>query len=84
MLSTDASGGAWEITETALVGPDGSRLDRLSDGFVAFWFAWSTFYPNTDIYDGEEADPDLEPQRVEGLAPDRWGRIKGPDGGADG
>ena len=81
---TDASGGAWEITETALVGPDGSRLDRLSDGFVAFWFAWSTFYPNTDIYDGEEADPDLEPQRVEGLAPDRWGRIKGPDGGADG
>jgi len=81
---TDAEGGVWEVTETALVGPDGRTLDRLTEGFVAFWFAWSAFYPGTDIYDGTQPDPNQEPgpgdepeiQRIEGFGPDRWGRIK--------
>lgn len=77
---TDAGGGVWEATEPALVSADGSRLERLEDGFVAFWFAWSTFYPATDIYDGSE--PVLEP--VEGVAADRWGRIKADGQGGGG
>ena len=79
---TDGAGGVWELTEAALVGPDGSRLERLDDGFVAFWFAWSTFYPDTDIYDGSEADPNVQP--IDGVAPDRWGRIKADEGDAEG
>jgi hypothetical protein len=87
---TDADGGVWQTTETELLGPNGESLRRLTEGFVAFWFAWSAFYPGTDIYDGTEPDPvqeSQEPQepgaqRIEGFGPDRWGRLK--DAGADG
>ena len=32
----------WRIEETALVGPDGQRLERLP-GHIAYWFAWQGF-----------------------------------------
>lgn len=45
-------GGAWAITEEALVGPEGERLTRLP-GHISYWFAWdgylgigSTLYPD--------------------------------------
>lgn len=34
--------GAWKITESALIGPDGQRLPRLP-GHVTYWFAWDGF-----------------------------------------
>ncbi len=37
-----AGGTEWRITEEALVGPGGRRLDRLP-GHVAYWFAWAGF-----------------------------------------
>lgn len=38
-----AADGDWRITEDALVGPDGARLDRIS-GHLSFWFAWNSYF----------------------------------------
>ncbi|MEO1551854.1 MAG: DUF3179 domain-containing protein, partial [Pseudomonadota bacterium] len=35
-------GGAWEIEEAALVGPEGTRLPRVP-GHIAYWFAWDGY-----------------------------------------
>ena len=48
-LRTDA--GEWRITEDALVGPDGQKLERLP-GHIAFWFAWSGYKPKAAYYEG--------------------------------
>lgn len=45
----DVSGGAWEVTEEALVGPDGEQLERLG-GHLAYWFGWHAFFPTTEVY----------------------------------
>lgn len=55
-----ADGDAWEITETALVGADDRRLERLA-GHEAFWFAWSSQYPSTSLFEplaDRNADPE--------------------------
>lgn len=38
-------GGAWVITESGLVGPDGTRLPRVP-GHVSYRFAWDGFFGN--------------------------------------
>ncbi|MGQ0676524.1 MAG: DUF3179 domain-containing protein [Rhodospirillales bacterium] len=44
-------GGAWRVTEEALVGPDGARLPRLA-GHVAYWFAWASYLgPKPELYE---------------------------------
>lgn len=35
-------GGTWQISESALIGPEGQRLPRVS-GHVAYWFAWDGY-----------------------------------------
>ncbi|MEM7171540.1 MAG: DUF3179 domain-containing protein [Pseudomonadota bacterium] len=35
-------GGIWQITESAIVGPDGRRLPRVA-GHIAYWFAWDGY-----------------------------------------
>jgi hypothetical protein len=45
----DEGGGTWQVTEDALVGPDGENAPRLS-GHLAYWFGWYAFFPNTLIY----------------------------------
>ncbi|MBO6640292.1 MAG: DUF3179 domain-containing protein [Roseitalea sp.] len=40
LVSGDQS---WRITETALVSPDGTRLDRVA-GHIAYWFAWDSYF----------------------------------------
>ena len=39
----------WQITEDALVGPDGQTLGRLG-GHLAYWFGWVSFFPRTTLY----------------------------------
>ena len=34
--------GIWQVSETALLGPDGQRLPRIP-GHVAYWFAWDGY-----------------------------------------
>lgn len=45
----DAAGNAWQVTEDALVGPDGQRAERLA-GHLAYWFGWFAFFPETLVY----------------------------------
>ena len=45
---TDADGGEWTLTEEALSGPDGRRLERLPAN-RAFWFGWVAAYPETRL-----------------------------------
>ena len=34
--------GLWQVTEEALIGPGGARLDRVP-GHIAYWFAWDGY-----------------------------------------
>jgi hypothetical protein len=45
----DSMGRTWEVTEDALIGPDGQTAPRLS-GHLAYWFGWYAFFPNTLIF----------------------------------
>jgi Protein of unknown function (DUF3179) len=38
----DGAGQDWEVTEAALVGPDGTELARVA-GQVSYWFAWDGY-----------------------------------------
>ena len=44
------TGSVWSIEGVAVSGPaEGSRLTMLLDAVVAYWFAWATFNPETEI-----------------------------------
>jgi hypothetical protein len=45
----DGQGNSWQVTEEALLGPDGESAPRLG-GHLAYWFGWFAFFPNTLIY----------------------------------
>lgn len=45
----DAWGRSWRVTEAALIGPSGIRAARVP-GFLAYWFAWYAFFPQTLVY----------------------------------
>ncbi len=38
----------WTVTEDALVGPGGEQAPRVP-GLLAYWFAWSAFFPQTEL-----------------------------------
>lgn len=41
----------WRLDGVATEGPlAGARLDPVADAYTAFWFAWATFQPETDIW----------------------------------
>ena len=43
----------WQVTEEALVGPSGERLDRIA-GHLAFWFAWDGYLGERSTIYGEK------------------------------
>ncbi len=45
----DAAGATWQVTEEALLGPDGQTAPRIN-GHLAYWFGWYAFFPNTGLY----------------------------------
>lgn len=45
----DEAGNEWQVTEEALVGPDGETAPRVS-GHLAYWFGWFAFFPETLLY----------------------------------
>lgn len=45
----DENGEVWQVTEDALIGPDGETLPRIA-GHLAFWFGWYGFHPDTLVY----------------------------------
>ncbi len=43
----------WSLEGRAVAGPlDDSVLEPVAEAYVAFWFAWATFHPNTDLLSG--------------------------------
>ena len=48
----DSTGRSWQVTEEALVGPDGELVPRIN-GHLAYWFGWYSFFPKTLLY-GEQ------------------------------
>jgi len=52
-MVVDEDGSDWEVTEEALLGPDGEELARVS-GHLAYWFGWYAFFPQTLVYEGAE------------------------------
>ena len=48
----DQSGAVWQVTEDALLGPGGKRLERLP-GHLAYWFGWFNFFPDSTVYSVE-------------------------------
>ncbi len=45
----DTAGDLWQVTEEALVGPQGERLARIP-GRLGYWFGWFAFFPQTEVY----------------------------------
>jgi hypothetical protein len=45
----DETGRSWQVTEDALLGPEGERAPRLG-GHLAYWFGWYSFFPQTLVY----------------------------------
>ncbi len=47
----DQSGSTWQVDGTAVEGPNaGMRLVGVAEAFIAFWFAWPTFYPAVELW----------------------------------
>ncbi len=47
------TGSRWSIEGRAVAGPlEGSALAQVADAYIAFWFAWATFHPNTEVLSG--------------------------------
>jgi Protein of unknown function (DUF3179) len=51
-LVVDSQGREWQVTEEALIGPDGETAPRIN-GHLAYWFGWFAFFPNTLVYGSE-------------------------------
>ena len=50
----DGTGSTWNVLGEAVEGPlAGASLEPV-DHLDTFWFAWATFVPNTEVYDGSE------------------------------
>lgn len=47
----DETGSVWSIEGRALNGPrKGEMLDAVEEAYVAFWFAWAAFQPETQLF----------------------------------
>jgi len=47
----DQTGSEWASDGRAVAGPRaGARLTSVADSFVAYWFAWAAFYPETVVW----------------------------------
>ena len=46
----DNEGTQWDVFGYAVSGPRKGTLLKLTKSFTAYWFAWSTFYPDAEIY----------------------------------
>ena len=45
------SGSIWTVDGRAVAGNrQGEQLESVEDSFVAFWFAWAAFQPDTEIW----------------------------------
>ncbi len=50
ILMTDNESNKWNIFGEAVDGPRKGEKLKPIQSYVAYWFAWAAFYPNTEIY----------------------------------
>ena len=50
VIMTDNEGTQWDIFGTAVTGPRAGTQLQKTNSYIAFWFAWTAFFPNADIY----------------------------------
>jgi hypothetical protein len=54
------TGSEWTLDGRAISGSlEGKRLVQVENSYVAFWFAWATFVPSTDLWLAQKPVPDL-------------------------
>jgi hypothetical protein len=47
----DETGSTWSVDGVAIDGPrEGERLEPIDEAYVAFWFAWAEFQPETQLW----------------------------------
>ncbi|MEM9665534.1 MAG: DUF3179 domain-containing protein [Bacteroidota bacterium] len=47
------TGSTWRIDGLATAGPQaGTTLEPVAEAYVAFWFAWAAFHPETELWEG--------------------------------
>ena len=46
----DDEGNVWDIFGTAVSGPRSGEQLGMTTSYVAMWFAWASFFPNTEIH----------------------------------
>ncbi len=47
----EETGSRWDLSGRAVAGPlEGERLEPVADAYVAFWFAWAGFQPQTTVW----------------------------------
>ncbi len=45
------TGSAWDFQGGAFAGPmAGAQLERITDAYTSFWFAWAHFQPDTELF----------------------------------
>jgi len=50
VIMEDQEGTKWDVFGSAVEGPrTGTQLEH-TNGYIAYWFAWAAFYPNTTIH----------------------------------
>ncbi len=51
------TGSAWRLDGLAIEGSlAGRRLEPVAEAYVAFWFAWATFQPQTRLWEAKAAN----------------------------
>ncbi|NIV16144.1 MAG: DUF3179 domain-containing protein, partial [Aliifodinibius sp.] len=49
-VMTDNEGTKWDLFGNGLSGPRSGQKLKFVNSYIAFWFAWAAFYPNTEIH----------------------------------
>lgn len=50
VVMTDTEGNTWDIFGTAVSGPRAGTRLGMTRSYAAYWFAWATFFANTEIH----------------------------------
>ena len=50
IVMTDSEGNTWDIFGSAVSGPRAGEQLAMTESFTALWFAWATFFNNTEIH----------------------------------
>jgi len=50
VVMTDNEGTQWDVFGVAVSGPRAGTQLQKTNSYIAYWFAWTAFFPNADIY----------------------------------